>query len=37
LKPAVDAKVLDNSELSVDQCVARVLEWWQQRNPFGQA
>jgi 3-phosphoshikimate 1-carboxyvinyltransferase len=37
LKPAEDAMVLDNSELSVDQCVARVLEWWQQRNPFGQA
>jgi 3-phosphoshikimate 1-carboxyvinyltransferase len=37
LKPAVDAMVLDNSELSVDQCVAQVLEWWQQRNPFGQA
>ncbi|MBX3623426.1 MAG: bifunctional 3-phosphoshikimate 1-carboxyvinyltransferase/cytidylate kinase [Rhizobacter sp.] len=37
LKPAEDAMVLDNSELSVDQCVAQVLEWWQQRNPFGQA
>lgn len=37
LKPAEDAMVLDNSELSVDQCVAKVLEWWQQRNPFGQA
>lgn len=37
LKPAEDAMVLDNSELSVDRCVAKVLEWWQQRNPFGQA
>jgi 3-phosphoshikimate 1-carboxyvinyltransferase len=37
LKPAEDAMVLDNSELSVDECVAKVLEWWQQRNPFGRA
>ena len=37
LKPAEDALVLDNSELTVDQCVAQVLEWWQQRTPFGQA
>lgn len=35
LKPAEDAMVLDNSALSVDQCVAVVLEWWQRRNPFG--
>ncbi len=37
LLPAEDALLLDNSELTVDQCVAQVLEWWQQRNPFGQA
>jgi 3-phosphoshikimate 1-carboxyvinyltransferase len=35
LKPAEDAMVLDNSALSVDECVAVVLEWWQRRNPFG--
>jgi 3-phosphoshikimate 1-carboxyvinyltransferase len=35
LKPAEDAMVLDNSALTVDQCVAVVLEWWQRRNPFG--
>jgi 3-phosphoshikimate 1-carboxyvinyltransferase len=36
LKPAQDAKPLDNSTLSVDTCVALVLAWWQQRKPFGQ-
>jgi 3-phosphoshikimate 1-carboxyvinyltransferase len=36
LKPAQDAKLLDNSSLSVDACVALVLAWWQQRKPFGQ-
>jgi 3-phosphoshikimate 1-carboxyvinyltransferase len=35
LKPAQDAKLLDNSALSVDACVALVLAWWQQRKPFG--
>jgi 3-phosphoshikimate 1-carboxyvinyltransferase len=35
LRPAEDAMVLDNSQLTVDQCVAVVLEWWQRRNPFG--
>ncbi len=34
LKPAEDALLLDNSELTVDACVAVVLEWWQQRQPF---
>ncbi|KQV97225.1 bifunctional 3-phosphoshikimate 1-carboxyvinyltransferase/cytidylate kinase [Rhizobacter sp. Root1221] len=34
LKPAEDAKLFDNSELSVDQCVARVLEWWNARQAF---
>jgi 3-phosphoshikimate 1-carboxyvinyltransferase len=35
LKPAEDAMVLDNSALTVDQCVAVVLDWWQHRQPFG--
>ena len=34
LKPAEDALLLDNSELTVDACVAVVMEWWQQRQPF---
>lgn len=35
LKPAQDAMVLDNSALTVDECVAVVLDWWQRRQPFG--
>ncbi|MEO8156048.1 MAG: bifunctional 3-phosphoshikimate 1-carboxyvinyltransferase/cytidylate kinase, partial [Rhizobacter sp.] len=35
LKPAEDAMVLDNSALTVDECVAVVLGWWQRRQPFG--
>jgi 3-phosphoshikimate 1-carboxyvinyltransferase len=35
LKPAEDAMVLDNSALTVDQCVAVVLDWWLDRQPFG--
>jgi 3-phosphoshikimate 1-carboxyvinyltransferase len=34
LKPAEDAKLLDNSNLSIDQCVDAVLGWWQQKQPF---
>ena len=34
LKPAQDALVLDNSELTIDQAVSQVLDWWQQRQPF---
>jgi 3-phosphoshikimate 1-carboxyvinyltransferase len=30
LKPAEDAKRLDNSELTIDQSVDRVLGWWEQ-------
>lgn len=32
LKPAEDAQLLDNSELTIDQSVDRVLEWWGQRR-----
>lgn len=35
LKPAADAKLLDNSDLTVDACVGQVIGWWQQRKPFG--
>jgi 3-phosphoshikimate 1-carboxyvinyltransferase len=34
LKPAQDALSLDNSDLSVDQSVDLVLQWWSQRRPF---
>ncbi len=34
LKPAQDALLLDNSEQSIDESVARVLEWWASRTPF---
>ncbi len=37
LKPAEDALLLDNSGQAVDQSVAVVLDWWQQRRPFGSA
>jgi len=35
LKPARDARLLDNSELSIDASVALVLDWWQGTQPFG--
>ncbi|MGZ5182530.1 MAG: bifunctional 3-phosphoshikimate 1-carboxyvinyltransferase/cytidylate kinase [Ramlibacter sp.] len=35
LKPAQDALLLDNSEQSVEDSVAQVLAWWEQRQPFG--
>jgi 3-phosphoshikimate 1-carboxyvinyltransferase len=35
LKPAQDAKLLDNSGLSIEDSVQQVLNWWQQRGPFG--
>jgi len=34
LKPADDAKPLDNSELSIEESVAQVLDWWQGTRPF---
>ncbi|HZY20473.1 MAG TPA: bifunctional 3-phosphoshikimate 1-carboxyvinyltransferase/cytidylate kinase [Ramlibacter sp.] len=34
LKPAPDALLLDNSEQTVDESVARVLSWWEARQPF---
>jgi 3-phosphoshikimate 1-carboxyvinyltransferase len=37
LKPAQDARLLDNSDQTVDQSVDQVLQWWQQAQPFGSA
>jgi 3-phosphoshikimate 1-carboxyvinyltransferase len=37
LKPAEDALLLDNSDLTIEQSVAQVLSWWQQRSPFGKS
>ena len=34
LKPAQDAFLLDNSDLSVEQSVNQVLHWWQGKQPF---
>lgn len=35
LKPAEDAKPLDNSDLSVEESVSLVLNWWQSKQAFG--
>jgi len=37
LKPAQDALLLDNSDLTVDESVDRVLAWWEARQPFRDA
>jgi len=34
LKPAQDARLLDNSDLSIEQSVDLVLNWWQGKQPF---
>ncbi|MDO8456617.1 MAG: bifunctional 3-phosphoshikimate 1-carboxyvinyltransferase/cytidylate kinase [Burkholderiaceae bacterium] len=34
LKPAEDAMLLDNSDLSIEESVAQVLKWWQSKQPF---
>ena len=34
LRPAEDALLLDNSNLSIEASVRQVLDWWQQRRPF---
>lgn len=34
LKPADDARPLDNSALSIDESVEQVLSWWQGLRPF---
>ena len=37
LKPAQDARRLDNSQLSIAQSVEQVLNWWQEKQPFKSA
>ncbi len=34
LKPAEDARLLNNSDLTVEQSADLVLEWWQEARPF---
>jgi 3-phosphoshikimate 1-carboxyvinyltransferase len=34
LKPAQDAQLLDNSNLSIEESVEQVLNWWQSKRPF---
>ena len=34
LKPAQDARHLDNSQLSIEQSIYQVLNWWQEVQPF---
>jgi 3-phosphoshikimate 1-carboxyvinyltransferase len=34
LMPARDALLLDNSGLTIEGSVDRVLQWWQERCPF---
>jgi len=34
LKPAQDAQLLDNSELTIEKSVETVLNWWQSKQPF---
>ncbi|MGH6628079.1 MAG: bifunctional 3-phosphoshikimate 1-carboxyvinyltransferase/cytidylate kinase [Burkholderiaceae bacterium] len=35
LKPAEDALLLDNSEMTIEESVDQVLDWWQGKQPFG--
>ncbi|OOG58964.1 bifunctional 3-phosphoshikimate 1-carboxyvinyltransferase/cytidylate kinase [Polaromonas sp. C04] len=35
LKPAGDALLLDNSDLTIEESVDQVLGWWQGKQPFG--
>ena len=34
LKPADDALLLDNSDLSIEKSTQQVMDWWQDRRPF---
>jgi 3-phosphoshikimate 1-carboxyvinyltransferase len=34
LRPAEDALLLDNSSQSVEESVAQVLQWWEEKQPF---
>jgi len=35
LKPAQGARLLDNSELSIEESIDLVMDWWQAQQPFG--
>ena len=35
LKPAQDALLLDNSSQTVEESVTQVLQWWEEKQPFG--
>ena len=37
LRPAGDALLLDNSQLSIEESVDQVLAWWNARQPYGLA
>ena len=37
LKPAADAQLLDNSDLTVEESVRLVLNWWQSKQPYQDA
>jgi len=37
LKPAQDARLLDNSDLNIEESVGLVLNWWNGLQPFGKA
>ncbi|MCZ4315299.1 bifunctional 3-phosphoshikimate 1-carboxyvinyltransferase/cytidylate kinase [Comamonadaceae bacterium G21597-S1] len=37
LKPAQDARLLDNSDLTIEASVDQVLDWWQGMQPFHDA
>ena len=34
LRPALDARLLDNSDLSINESLDLVLHWWQDKQPF---
>jgi len=34
-RTAQDARLLDNSDLSIEESVDLVLDWWQGKQPFG--
>ena len=37
LKPAQDARLLDNSDLNIEESIGLVLNWWNGLQPFGKA
>jgi len=34
LKPAQDAVLLDNSDVSIEESVTQALDWWQSKQRF---